>query len=149
VGQGRPPDQGASVGVESGVMADQAADTFDPGAVALTPQTLAELAEARKQAQLKRVRPARPEPFVKLPYERTLAAAGRLGNAPLAVLVELAYQAFKTHRTVVPLANAALRSVGVSRLAKLRALRQLEASGLVAVGRRGKGRSPLVTLLWR
>ena len=129
-------------------MADKAADTFDLGALALTPETLAELAEARKQAQPKRVRPARPEAFVKLPYERTLAAAGRLGNAPLAVLVELAYQAFKTHRNVVPLANAALRSVGVSRLAKLRALRQLEASGLVAVDRRGKGRSPLVTLLW-
>jgi hypothetical protein len=148
VGQGRPPDRDASVGIESGLMSDKAAYTLDLRALALAPETLAELAEARKQAQLKRVRPARPEAFVKLPYERTLAAAGRLGNAPLAVLVELAYQAFKTHRNVVPLANAALRSVGVSRLAKLRALRQLEASGLVAVGRRGKGRSPLVTRLW-
>ena len=70
-------------------MADKAACVFDLGALALAPETLAELAEARKQAQLKRVRPARPEAFVKLPYERTLAAAGRLGNAPLAVLVEL------------------------------------------------------------
>ena len=129
-------------------MADKAADTFDLGALALTPETLAELAEARKQAQPKRVRPARPEAFVKLPYERTLAAAGRLGNAPLAVLVELAYQAFKRHRSVVPLANAALRSVGVSHDAKVRALRRLEADGMIAVDWRGGRKTPVVTLLW-
>ena len=85
---------------------------------------------------------------MKLPYERTLAAAGRLGDAPLAVLIELAYQAFKTHRNVVPLANAALRSVGVSPDAKVRALRRLEANGMVAVDWRGGKKTPLVTLLW-
>ena len=122
---------------------------FDPDAYRITRELAVVMAEARRQLRpRRRSHPAKPEAFVMLPYERTLATAGRLGNAPLAVLVELAYQAFKTHRNVVPLANAALRSVGVSRLAKLRALRQLEASGLVAVGRRGKGRSPLVTLLW-
>jgi len=122
--------------------------TFDLTDFALSPQTLTELAEAKKQAQLKRVRPARPEAFVKLPYERTLAAAGGPGDARLAVLVELAYQAFRTHKTVVPLANAALRSVGINREAKRRALCRLEVDGMIAVERRGGGKAPLVTLLW-
>ena len=129
-------------------MADKAADTFDLGALPSRPRrSLSWPKRASRHSPSVCVRRG-PKPSCKLPYERTLAAAGRLGDAPLAVLVELAYQAFKTHRNVVPLANAALRSVGVSRLAKVRALRQLEASGLVAVDRRGKGRSPLVTLLW-
>ncbi len=124
-------------------------DAFDIDAYRLTPESAAAIAKAREQLQpRKRLRSARPEAFVKLPYERTLAAAGRLGNAPMAVLVELAHQAFRTHKSRVPLANAALQKVGVSRLAKLRALRQLESAGLVAVDRRGRGRSPLVTLLW-
>ena len=84
-----------------------------------------------------------------LPYERTLAAAGRLGDAPLAVLVELTHRAFKTRQDTVLLANAGLQSVGVSRYAKLRALRRLEAAGMITVTSRGSGKSPLVTLLWR
>ena len=86
-------------------------------------------------------------PFVTLDYERTLAAAGRLRNAPLAVLVELAHQSFKTHRNIVPLSNAKLRSVGISRDAKVRALHHLEAVGMVSVDWRGGRKTPLVTLL--
>jgi hypothetical protein len=128
-------------------MAGKAEDTSDLRAFALTPKTLAELAEKRKQAQPKRVRPARFEAFVKLPYEQALGVAGRR-DASLAVLVELAYQAFKMHRNVVPLANAALRSVGVSHDAKVRALRRLEADGMIAVDWRGGRKTPVVTLLW-
>ncbi len=132
-------------------MANKTADAFDLGALALGPEKLAELASARKQPQpglRKRLHPSRPEAFVKLPYERTLASAGRLRDAHLAVLVELAYQAFRTHRSQVPLANSALQSVGVSRQAKVRALRRLEADGMVAVDWRGARKTPLVTLLW-
>jgi hypothetical protein len=78
---------------------------------------------------------------------QTLGLAGRLRDAPMAVLVELAYQAFKTHKNPVPLTNAALRSVGIRRDAKLRALRQLEADELIAVEWRGR-KSPLITILW-
>jgi hypothetical protein len=127
------------------------ADAFDLGAFTLGPEKLAELASARKQPQLglrKRVHPTRPEAFVKLPYQRTLAAAGRLRDAHLAVLVELAYQGFKSRRNQVPLANAALQSVGVSRQAKVRALRRLEVDGMIAVDWRGARKTPLVTLLW-
>jgi hypothetical protein len=122
---------------------------FDPDAYRITPELAVVIAKARRQLQpRRRSHPAKPEAFVMLPYERTLAAAGRLGDAPMAVLVELAYLAFKTHRNQILLANATLQKVGVSRLAKLRALRRLESAGLIAVDRRGKGRSPLVTLLW-
>ena len=103
--------------------------------------------KSQAKTQPKRA-PSRPEAFVQLPYERTLAAAGQLGDAPLAVLVELAHRAFKTHQNTVPLANAALKAVGVSRDAKVRALRGLEAVGMVTVTWRGRGRSPLVTLPW-
>ena len=86
--------------------------------------------------------------FVQLPYKRTLAAAGRRRGAYLAVLVELAYQAFKTHQNTVPLTNAALRAIGVSHDAKVRALRYLEADGMISVDWRGGRKTPSVTLLW-
>jgi hypothetical protein len=56
---------------------------------------------------------------------------------PAAIRQQLAYQAFKMHRNVVPLANAVLRSVSVSHDAKVRALRRLEADGMIAVDWRG------------
>jgi hypothetical protein len=86
--------------------------------------------------------------FVMLPYQQTLAAAGRMKCAVLAVLVELAYQRFKTRKGEVVLSNSALRSIGVSHKAKLRALCQLEASGMIEVAWRGERRSPRVTILW-
>ena len=127
-------------------------DPFDVNKLALTPEQIAEFTPLQKKA-----RPARRaqsaqwrgrERFVQLPYERTLAAAGLVKSAPLAVLVELAYRVFKTRQNPVTLSNKTLRSVGISRDAKTRALRQLEAAGLVAVSWRGSGRSPLITILW-
>lgn len=132
-------------------MANKTADAFDLGVLALTPKLADQLAAAAKQAQSgpkKRLHKARPGAFVQLPYERTLGAAGRLRDAPLAVLIELAYQAFKTHQNSVLLGNAALRSVGVSPDAKVRALRRLEADGMISVDWRGGKKTPLVTLLW-
>ncbi len=122
---------------------------------ALTPEQLAELQEAsskvkrlKTQSKIQPKRASSPKAFVQLPYERTLALVGQLGDAPSAVMIELAHLAFKTHQDTVLLANAKLRSVGVSRQAKLRALRQLETAGVVAVDWGGRGRSPLVTPLW-
>jgi hypothetical protein len=113
--------------------------------IALTPEQVAELAPLQKVSQPK-PRLARAK-FVQLPYEPTLQAAGELQNAQLAVLVELAHLRFKTHQNPVPLSNKALRAAGLSRLSKLRALRQLEKVGLVKVSQRGQ-KSPLVTILW-
>ena len=62
-------------------------------------------------------------------------------------MVELAYQVFKTHKSEVVLSNAMLRSVGISHKVKLRALRQLEAAGMVVVDWKAR-KSPLVTVSW-
>ncbi len=112
--------------------------------LALTPEQATELAPLQAQP-----RPTRPRGrFVQLPYEQALRAAGQLRNVHLAVLVELAYQVFRTHQNPVPLTNTALRAAGFRRDAKLRALRELEGVGLVAVSWRGR-KCPMVTLLWR
>jgi hypothetical protein len=66
----------------------------------------------------------------------------------LAVLIELAHQSFKEHENTVALTKRALRSAGIRARAKLRALRQLEKAGLIAVSWHGK-RSPRVTILWK
>jgi hypothetical protein len=86
--------------------------------------------------------------FVMLPYEQTLAAAGRMKCAVLAVLIELTYQMFKTKRGEVVLTNSMLGPIGISYKAKLRALRQLEAAGMVKVAWSREKRSPRVTVLW-
>jgi hypothetical protein len=86
--------------------------------------------------------------FVMLPYARTMAAAGKMKCATMAVMVELAYHVFETHKLEVPLSNSTLRAIGVSHQAKLRALRQLETAGMVKVSGTGRGKSPLVTVLW-
>jgi hypothetical protein len=118
----------------------------DLGGLALTPEQVAELAPLQKVSQPRQARSARAK-FVKLPYEQILLAAGELQNAQLVVLVELAHLKFKMHQNPVPLSNTALRSAGMSRMAKLRALRQLQKAGLVRVSWRGQ-KCPLVTILW-
>ena len=82
-------------------------------------------------------------------YGRVLAGAGRLRDAPLAVLLVLAHRSFKMHQNTVPLGNKTLQSAGISHDAKVRALRRLEAAGMVSVDWGRGGKTPLVTLLWK
>jgi hypothetical protein len=83
---------------------------FGLGGPGLTPEQVAELASLqKKQSKQSQTTPAE---FVKLPYEQTLAAAGRIRNAQLAVLVELAHQRFKTHENPVSLDNKTLEGDG-------------------------------------
>ena len=82
-------------------------------------------------------------------YGRVLAGAGRLRDAPLAVLLVLAHRSFKMHSNTVPLGNKTLLSVGISPDAKVRALRGLEAVGMVSIDWRGGSQTPFVTLLWK
>jgi hypothetical protein len=124
-------------------------DPFDMGKMALDAKTIAELMPFQKSSASKPKRRARAKAeFVMLPYAQVLAAAGQMKCAPLAVLIELAHQMFKAGQSRVTLTNSALRPVGISHKAKLRALRQLEAAGLVKVTRAGRRRSPRVTVLW-
>jgi hypothetical protein len=125
-------------------------DPFDLSKMALDAKLIAELAPFQKTSAAKPKRQSSrvKAEFVMLPYERTLAAAGGMKCAPLAVLIELAYQRFKTKKSEVVLTNSALRSIGISSKAKLRALHCLEAAGLVKVAWFGERRSPRVTVLW-
>lgn len=127
-------------------------DPFDLAKLKLTPEQIAKLAPFQKQPKSKprapRSRRQAGTRFVQLPYERALAAAGQLGHAPMAVLIEVAYLAFKAHGKPVPIANRALRAVGIDHEAKTRALRQLEKASVVTVIWRGNGRSPLASLRW-
>jgi hypothetical protein len=125
-------------------------DPFDLTRLKLTPEQTAELAPLQKKPKpkpqlMRAARPAKTR-FVQLPYD--LAAASRLKNAPLAVLLEVAYLTFKAHQKPVPLGNRALQAVGMSRWAKTRALRQLEIAGFVNVVWQSRGSSPLVSLRW-
>jgi len=122
-------------------------ELFDLDKVALSPKQIADLAPLQKKSTAKSRKRNGKAKFVMLPYERTLAAAGKLKNATMAVLVELAHRRFKRHQNTVLLANEALTAVGVSRWAKDRALKQLEAVKLVKVYRH-KGRSPQVKILF-
>jgi hypothetical protein len=126
---------------------------FDAKKVALTRQLQEEIfaaqaARAAAEAPRKLKRRARRVEFVMLPYAQTMRVAGRVKSfAALAVMVELAYQVFKNHKSEVVLSNAMLRSVGISRKTKLLALRQLEAAGAVKVDWEAR-KSPRVTVLW-
>jgi hypothetical protein len=91
-------------------MAKSDDEKFTVDAYKLTPEQAAKLGGPNSKIQPRKLlHPAKPEAFVQLPYKLALTAAGRR-DASLAVLVELAYQAFKTHQNVVPLANARLLS---------------------------------------
>jgi hypothetical protein len=121
-------------------------DPFDVAKLRLTPEMLAE--NSAKLVQLKATRQrqkAKAGHFVMLPYEKMLEVCG-WRDASAAVLVELAYRAFRAHGTEFALPNKALEAVGVSPDAKVRALHRLEAVGLVAVDWRTNGQTPIVTI---
>ena len=128
-------------------MATEPVDPPDLAELTLTTQQVAELTPLQKHSQQQELHRSRTK-FVILPYEQTLQAARQLQNAQLAVLVEIAHKIFKTHQNPTPLPNKTLQTAGVSRKAKLRALRQLEGAGLITVTWRGR-KCPLVSIRQR
>lgn len=74
--------------------------------------------------------------------------AGRLKGAALHMAIALAHQATLEGSETVKPPRELLRRLGVQRAREARALRALEAHGLVAVERH-RGRRPRVTVLWR
>ena len=103
---------------------------FDIDKWRLRPEHIAARDEARRKSQAERRLAAKPGVFVMLPYELMLEVSG-WRDASAAVLVELAYQAFRTHKSEIALPNTALKKVGGRPDAKVRALRRLEAAGVV------------------
>jgi hypothetical protein len=85
--------------------------------------------------------------FVRLPYSLLERLPRGDGTAMLAVVMELAYRAWKAEGKPVALPNASLDRVGISRKSKRRVLAQLERAGLVTVTRNGR-KSPQVVVHW-
>jgi hypothetical protein len=85
-------------------------------------------------------------PFVKVPLWLAAAAAKATKTPALLVVVYLLHASWKAKSLTFALANGWLEERGVSRKAKKRVLRDLEAAGLITIEQLN-GRSPRVTLV--
>jgi hypothetical protein len=92
-------------------------------------------------------RPTYREPFLQIPI-RTLVDGSNAVRSVQQFLVWLYihYRVWADKRRAVEIANRTLKDWGVDRRAKYKALRSLEAAGLIALERQGR-HSPRVTLL--
>jgi hypothetical protein len=90
---------------------------------------------------------AKKDAFVQVPLWWAEQAAKATRTPQAMVWVWLLYLSWKEHKTTFKLPNERLTVRGVSREAKRRALRNLEAAGLIQVARE-RGKSPTVTLLY-
>jgi hypothetical protein len=89
------------------------------------------------------------ETFARIPHDRARHELKHIGAPAWRLLIEIDRLILKNRgKNPVRLSNQYLRSVGVTRHSKTRALRQLEAAGVIRVMSSGKGRAPLITHLW-
>jgi DNA-binding transcriptional ArsR family regulator len=89
------------------------------------------------------------ETFARIPHGKALALYRQAGGSPWMVLVELDRLVLKSRgKNPVKLFSARLRGIGISHRTRQRALRMLEAAGVVRVEQQGKGQPPLVLHLW-
>ena len=89
----------------------------------------------------------RAERFLKGPIlMRDIATAARLSGQALALFLAVHHRTALTRKSTVTLPRDLMAQLGVSRDAKARGLRQLEASGLIRV-ERATGRAAKVTLV--
>ena len=91
------------------------------------------------------VKSRRVEPFVRVPLTWAEKAAKATKTKKALVWIDLLYLSWKTKSTAFSVSNQR-RLDGVTRYTKYRALRELEAEGLITVTRHGK-KAPLVTLI--
>ena len=88
------------------------------------------------------------ETFARFPHERALGLRGRIGADGWVLLVEIDRLILKGHGcNPVRLTNHRLRKLGISRSAKLRQLRKLEAAGVIQM-KAEERKWTLVTHLW-
>ncbi len=90
--------------------------------------------------------PKTKDPFVKVPLWWAVQAAQATKSPKAMVWLWLLHRVWKGRTKTVVMANVKLKTWGVTRLQKYRALRELEAAGLVTVDWRLR-KSPVVTLL--
>ena len=97
-------------------------------------------------AALRQVRQRRAGRFLKGPIPMSdIAAAAKLPGKVLAVYLAVRHRADLTRSAAVTLPASLMHELGVDKDALARALRQLEAAGLVTVERK-RGRSPVITI---
>jgi hypothetical protein len=101
------------------------------------------LAQLHAAAPTKR---KKPELFVKVPLWWAAKAAKATKTPKALVWVRLLHLAWKAKSLTFPLPNGKLEDNGVSRFAKYRALRELEAAGLIVVERR-HGKTVMVSIV--
>jgi hypothetical protein len=92
------------------------------------------------------IKKQQPDPFVKVPLRWAAKAAKATKTGKAMVWLELLYAAWQAKSNVITLSNKRLEQRGVNRFAKYRALRELEADGMIAIERQGK-KAPVVTIL--
>jgi hypothetical protein len=92
-------------------------------------------------------RPRRQDQFVMVPLEWMHRLSSARCTATWNTALHLLFRSFKERRPTIQLANGVLASKGVTPGQKWRALKELEAMGLVKVEHRPR-KSPNITLLY-
>jgi hypothetical protein len=92
------------------------------------------------------VKKRRTDPFVKIPLRWASKAAQATNTTKAMVWIRLRHAMWEAKTDTVLLANGRLKRDGVTPWLKRRALRELEAAGLIKVERQ-TGRAPIVTIL--
>ena len=85
-------------------------------------------------------------PFVKVPLWWAETAAKATKTPKAMVWIQLLHAAWKAKRSTFPLPNGRLKTAGVTRFVKYRALHELEEAGLITVERR-HGKTTTVTIV--
>ena len=120
-------------------------DAFDPEALRLPPDIAACIGKKPSGKQDGR-RSGRTEPFVQIPHKAIVAVSEVLrGTKQFLVWLYLFHRVWADKCRTVAIANQTLSAWGVGRREKYKALRRLEAAGLISVEWRQRC-SPLVTL---
>jgi hypothetical protein len=88
------------------------------------------------------------ETFARIPHDKALALA-RISHAAWLTLIELDRIILKSGgQNPIKLWSTRLRAIGICDRTRSRALRELEAAGVISIAYRGNGLCPLVTHLW-
>jgi hypothetical protein len=88
------------------------------------------------------------ETFARIPHDRAFELYRHIGGAAWVILIELDHLILAQHgKNPVLFWSPRLRNVFASST-RSKALRQLEAAGVVRIEERGRGLSPWVTHLW-